>query len=162
MTDFIKVYHMQHTESQWPMYVSLKRSEKQIGRWLTEQWELDQVIPANYDAPEGASLVLLELHLDERASYRLNLDMNNPMIYVVCDELGDGTWIPAAISADQGVAAACLEGDTPVLNMPMPDAIACWIEAFITKHGEVEITAHRRKHVNRRKELATEKQRKGV
>ena len=145
---------MQHSESVWPMYVSLKKVEKQVGRWTSISWELDQIVPATHEAPPGAKLVLLELFRDERASYRLNLDMDNPMLYIVCDEDVEGNWIPAAISADQNVAAGCLEGDTQVLNMPMPEAIACWIEAFITRHGEVEITAHRRKHVNRRKELA--------
>ena len=33
----------------------------------------------------------------------------------------------------------------------MPEAIACWIEAFITQYGEVEIAAYRRKHVDHRK-----------
>ncbi len=145
---------MQHSESVWPMYVSLKKVEKQVGRWTSISWELEQIVPATHEAPPGAKLVLLELFRDERASYRLNLDMDNPMLYIVCDEDVEGNWIPAVISADQNVAAGCLEGDTPVLNMPMPEAIACWIEAFITRHGEVEITAHRRKHVNRRKELA--------
>lgn len=142
---------MQHTDSVWPMYVSLRKVEKQVGRWTAVQWELEHVVPATNEAPENAKLILLELHRDERASYRLNLDLDNAMLYIVCDELSDGTWVPAAISADQNVAAGCLEGDTPVLNMLMPEAIACWIEAFITRHGEVEITAHRRKHVNRRK-----------
>lgn len=141
---------MQRTESQWPMYVSLKKVEKQVGRWIAESWELDQVVPATQPAPEGAKLVALELHKDERGSYRINLDMDNAMLFIVCDELEDGTWVPTHISADQNVAAGCLEGDTPVLSMLMPDAVACWIEAYITRHGEVEICAHRRKHVNRR------------
>ncbi|GIU20604.1 MULTISPECIES: DUF3305 domain-containing protein [unclassified Shewanella] len=142
---------MQHTESQWPMYVSLKKIEKQVGRWTSVQWEVDQMLPATHAAPEGAYLVLLELHKDERGSYRINIDMDNAMLYIVCDETEEGEWKPVAISADQNVAAGCLEADTPVLNIPMPKAIACWIEAFITRHGEVEICAHRRKHVNRRK-----------
>ncbi|SQH74430.1 conserved protein of unknown function [Shewanella benthica] len=142
---------MQHTESQWPMHVSLKRTEKLVGRWTSVTWELEQILPATHDAPENSHLIQLELHKDERGSYRINLDMDNTMLFIVCDELEDGTWIPAMISADQNVAAGCLEGDTPVLNLPMPQAIACWIEAFITRHGEVEISAHRRKHVNRRK-----------
>jgi len=133
------------------MHVSLKRVEKQVGRWTSVTWELDQILPATHQAPEGSTLVMLELHKDERGSYRINLDMDNAMLYIVCDELEDGTWVPASISADQNVAAGCLEGDTPVLNLLMPEAIACWIEAYITRHGEVEICAHRRKHVNRRK-----------
>ncbi len=114
---------MQHSESVWPMYVSLKKVEKQVGRWTSISWELDQIVPATHEAPPGAKLVLLELFRDERASYRLNLDMDNPMLYIVCDEDVEGNWIPAAISADQNVAAGCLEGDTPVLNMPMPERL---------------------------------------
>ncbi|WP_394132574.1 DUF3305 domain-containing protein [Shewanella maritima] len=142
---------MKHTDNVWPMYVSLKKVESQVGRWASVRWEVDQFIPATMPAPEGASLILLELYRDQRGSYRINLDMDNSMLYIVCDELEDGTWVPAAISADQNVSAGCLESDTPVLNILMPAAIACWIEAFITRHGEVEISAHRRKHVNRRK-----------
>lgn len=143
-------YRMQHTESVWPMYVSLKQVTKQVGRWTTTKWEMDQMVPATEPMPEGARLILLELHRDQRGSYRINLDMDNAMLYIVCDELSDGTWVPAMISADQNVGAGCLESDTPVFNVLMPKAIACWIEAFITRHGEVEISAHRRKHVNRR------------
>ncbi|GGI89908.1 DUF3305 domain-containing protein [Shewanella gelidii] len=145
---------MQHTDNQWPMYVSLKKVTKQMGRWTSDTWELDQIVPATNQPPSGAHLVLLELHKDERGSYRINLDMDNAMLYIVCDELEDGTWVPSLVSADQNVAAGCLEADTPVLSILLPSAIACWIEAFITRHGEVEISAHRRKHVNRRKELA--------
>ncbi|AUD58699.1 MAG: DUF3305 domain-containing protein [Gammaproteobacteria bacterium] len=142
---------MQHTTNVWPMYVSLKKVEKQVGRWTSVQWEIEHLLPATHQAPDNATLVLLELHKDERASYRLNLDVDNAMLYLVCDETADGTWIPAALSADQNVAAGCLEGNTPVINLLMPEAIACWIEAFITQHGEVEIAAHRRKHVDGRK-----------
>ncbi|ARD24305.1 MULTISPECIES: DUF3305 domain-containing protein [Shewanella] len=143
---------MQHTENVWPIYVSLKKVEKMVGRWPSVTWEVDQIVPASHQAPEGATLVLFELHKDERGSYRINLDMDNTMLYIVCDELDDGTLIPTSISCDQNVAAGCLESETPVLNIPMPEALACWVEAFITRHGEVEISAKRRKHVNRRKD----------
>lgn len=86
---------MQHTTSVWPMYVSLKKVEKQIGRWTSVQWEIDHLLPATHEAPEGATLVLLELHKDERASYRINLDMDNTMLFLVCDEMADGTLVPA-------------------------------------------------------------------
>lgn len=73
---------MQHTENQWPMYVSLKKVEKQMGRWTAESWELDQIVPATQPAPTGAHIVMLELYKDERGSYRINLDMDNAMLYV--------------------------------------------------------------------------------
>ncbi|MCT8988222.1 DUF3305 domain-containing protein [Shewanella phaeophyticola] len=142
---------MQHTDKIWPMYVSLKKVQVQTGRWSSVRWELEHMVPATQPKPENAVLIPLELYKDQRGSYRINLDMENPTLFIVCDELSDGTWIPAMISADQHVSAGCLESDTPVLNVAMPGAVACWIEAFITRHGEVEISAHRRKHVNRRK-----------
>ncbi|GLP97548.1 DUF3305 domain-containing protein [Paraferrimonas sedimenticola] len=151
---------MKQTESVWPLMVKLKAVEKQVGQWSAIDWQIDYLGPASQPAPEGSKMILLELHKDERASYRLNLDMDNPALYIVCDDLGNDQWEPLSASADQNVAAGCLESDMPLLNVPMPAAIAVWMEAFITRHGEVEIRAHRRKHVNRRKEFAGEQDRK--
>ncbi|GLS82151.1 DUF3305 domain-containing protein [Paraferrimonas haliotis] len=153
---------MKHSDKIWPLFVKLKQVEKQSGRWTALEWELDYIGPGDQPAPEGARLISLELHKDERASYRLNLDLENPTLFIVCDDVGDDVWIPLSVSADQNVAAGCLESDMPVLNVPMPTAIACWIEAFITRHGEVEIRAHRRKHVNRRKEAQDANEGKGT
>lgn len=149
-----------HSECIWFMNVSLKRKEKLVGRWHSVTWELDELFPSDGSVCDNYQLVPLTLYCDERASYRLNLDMDKPLLYLVCDEDPKGDWFPVSLSADQNVAASCLEGDTPVLSFAMPDAIACWIEAFITRHGEVTISAHRRKHVNRRQELACDKRRK--
>lgn len=151
---------MKHSNNVWLIGISLKKVEKLIGRWTSIDWQIDEILPTANENNSLLRTVALELFKDERASYRLNLDLPQPLLYLVCDETTDGTWVPAAISADQNVAAGCLEADTPVLSFPMPDAVACWIEAFITRHGEVEISAHRRKHVNRRKENATEQRRK--
>ena len=156
----IRYIFMLHSDNVWPMKISLKKVEKLVGRWNSIEWQIDQVLPASVDGADNTHIALLQLYKDERASYRLNLDMDNPLLYLVCDETANGDWLPSAVSADQNVAAGCLEGDTPVLSFSMPEAIACWIEAFITRHGEVEISAHRRKHVNRRKEIAEEQRRK--
>ncbi|SHI03895.1 DUF3305 domain-containing protein [Ferrimonas marina] len=144
---------MQHSESIWPLYVSLKSTEVKVGRWSQLRWEIDSLLPAKGEKPEGAHLVAMELFLDERANYRLNLDLPNPKLFVVCDDKGDGVPIPMLITANQNVAAGALEGDTPVLTCPIPEAIACWLESFLTRHGEQPIQAHRRKHIDVRGEV---------
>ncbi|MBY5993251.1 DUF3305 domain-containing protein [Ferrimonas balearica] len=143
---------MQHSESIWPLYVTLASKEVQVGRWTQTNWEVASLLPATGKAPEGAHLVALELYLDERANYRLNLDLDHPKLFVICDDKGDGVPVPMSVTANQNVAAGALEGDTPVLTCAIPEAIGCWIESFITRHGEAPIQAHRRRHIDVRGE----------
>lgn len=128
-----------------------------MGRWSQTQWEVDQLLPASGDKPEGAYEVMMELFLDERANYRLNLDLDHPKLFVICDDMGDGVPIPVSVTANQNIAAGALEGDTPVFTTPIPNAIACWLEAFISRHGEMEIQAKRRKHIDVRGEMSERK-----
>ncbi|GAA5186736.1 DUF3305 domain-containing protein [Ferrimonas gelatinilytica] len=144
---------MQHSESLWQLDVTLKSQHVQVGRWSQVRWEVDQLLPARGEKPEGAYRVMMELFLDERANYRLNLDLPNPKLFIICDDKGDGVPIPMQITANQNVAAGALEGDTPVLTCPIPDAIGCWLESFLTRHGEQPITAHRRRHIDVRDEM---------
>lgn len=144
---------MQRSENMWPLQVKLKSKQVTMGRWTQTQWEVDQLLPATADAVEGASVVGLELYKDERANYRLNLDLDNPLLFVVCDEGEDGLPVPMFVTANQNIAAGCLESDQPVFTYPLPKAVGCWIEAYITRHGEQQISAHRRKHIDLRGEL---------
>ncbi|GAA4891547.1 DUF3305 domain-containing protein [Ferrimonas pelagia] len=148
---------MQRSESLWPLYVTLKSTEVQVGRWSQTRWEIDALLPASGEKPEGAHAVMMELFLDERANYRLNLDLDTPKLFVICDDKGDGVPVPMAVTANQNVAAGALEGDTPVLTCPIPEAIGCWLESFLTRHGEQPINAHRRKHINVRGELKSKR-----
>ncbi|MDN3653964.1 DUF3305 domain-containing protein [Thalassotalea ponticola] len=143
---------MQRNQYLWPLYVSIEKHTKQFDGWSSEQWAVTQFLSATQPRPKDAHLVFLELFLDERASYRLNLDLDNPKLFIICDQLDDGRWLPTSVTAEQSIATACLESDTPVISIDMPTAIACWIERFISVHGEVAICAHRRKHVDRKKE----------
>ncbi|WP_371378405.1 DUF3305 domain-containing protein [Thalassotalea aquiviva] len=148
----------QRSDNVWPLYVLVTRSTARFNGWPTDNWHIDHFISADQPQPVGSKLVFLELFQDERASYRLNLDLDQPKLFILCDLLADDTWLPASVTAEQSLATACLEADTPVLSIDMPAAIACWIEAFITRHGEVPICAHRRRHVNQKKEHARFKQ----
>ncbi|QIZ78008.1 DUF3305 domain-containing protein [Ferrimonas lipolytica] len=144
---------MSRSESYWSFYVTLRSKQVSIGRWSQTQWEIDQLVPDSGDKPEGAYPVGMELFLDERANYRLNLDLPEPKMFLICDDRGDGIPIPQSLTANQNIAAGALEGDTPVLTMPIPEAIGCWLEAFITRHGEMAIQAKRRKHIDVRDEM---------
>ncbi|BDY06995.1 MULTISPECIES: DUF3305 domain-containing protein [unclassified Ferrimonas] len=144
---------MQRTENIWPLQVKLKSEQVTMGRWSETRWSVDALLPGDAEQVEGATLVGLELHLDERANYRLNLDLDNPLLFVVCDEDESGQPIPMLVTANQNIAAGCLESDQPVFTYPLPKAVGCWIEAFITRHGEQQICAHRRKHIDVRGEM---------
>ncbi|WP_028117061.1 DUF3305 domain-containing protein [Ferrimonas senticii] len=144
---------MSRSESYWSFFVTLKTKQVSVGRWAQTQWEIDQFIPADGEMPEGAYKVTMELFLDERANYRLNLDLDAPKLFLICDDHGDGVPVPQSVTANQNIAASALEGDTPVLAMAMPDAVGLWLEAFITRHGEMEVEVKRRKHINVRGEM---------
>ncbi len=146
--------HTIRSDSYWRFFVTLKSSESRMGRWAQTRWEIDELLPADAVKPEGAHEVVMELFLDERASYRLNLDLDSAKLFLICDDCGDGVPIPQSLTANQNIAAGALEGDTPVLTMPMPSAIACWLEAFISRHGEEPINAKRRRHIDVRGEHA--------
>ncbi|USD37515.1 MULTISPECIES: DUF3305 domain-containing protein [Ferrimonas] len=151
---------MQRTDNIWPLQVKLKSKQVTMGRWSQTTWEVDQLLPASADPIEGATIVGLELFKDERSNYRLNLDLDNPLLFVVCDETEAGEPVPMLVTANQNIAAGCLESDQPVFTCPIPQAIGCWIEAYITRHGEQPICAHRRKHIDVRGELKAKREKR--
>ncbi|WP_298441121.1 DUF3305 domain-containing protein [uncultured Ferrimonas sp.] len=144
---------MPRSDSYWSFYVTLCSKQVSVGQWTQTHWEVDQLLPATGNKPADAHEVVMELFLDERANYRLNLDLAEPKLFIICDDAGDGVPIPQSVTANQNIAAGALEGDTPVLTIGIPDAIACWLEAFITRHGEMAIQAKRRKHIDVRGEM---------
>ncbi|WP_371186339.1 DUF3305 domain-containing protein [Thalassotalea maritima] len=151
-----KTSNWRRTDNVWPIYVSLVAEPITFNGWQTPRWRVAEFISAEQSqpAPKNSHLVFIELFQDERASYRLNLDLDRPKLFIVCDLLADDSWLPTSVTPEQSIATACLEAETPVLSIDMPAAIACWIEAFISRHGEVPICAHRRKHVNQKQEQA--------
>ncbi|ABE59262.1 DUF3305 domain-containing protein [Chromohalobacter israelensis] len=91
----------------------------------------------------GPYVLPLTLMLTERTAYRFNLDSQQPRLFVRCEATDEGPQ-PREMTASQDVAANWLDGDTQVLDAPMPLAIQAWLEAYLARHGE-RIEAGRKK-----------------
>lgn len=126
--------------------IELRPLELRSGRWVLHEWQIDQLWPESQDPDNrpaqsnGDNLIFwlpLELFRDERSAYRFNLNSVVPHLFVLCDDSESDIWQPVHISACQDLAASWLDGEQRVLEYPMPEAIQCWIEAFITEHGEL-------------------------
>ncbi|WP_086481967.1 DUF3305 domain-containing protein [Oceanospirillum sanctuarii] len=129
--------------------IELSPLELRSGRWVLQEWQIDQIWPEPQDNPPAAGAqeqsakgnpvtwLPFELHRDERSAYRFNLNSVVPHLFVLCDDSEGDEWQPMQITACQDLAASWLDGEQKVLEYPMPEALQCWMEAFITEHGEL-------------------------
>jgi len=122
--------------------IELTPLELRSGRWVLQEWQIQQLWPES-SSPDAASQanpitwLPLELYKDERSAYRFNLDSVVPHLFVLCDDSDENVWLPIQMTACQDLAASWLDGEQKVLEYPMPEALQCWMEAFITEHGEL-------------------------
>ncbi|PSU34722.1 DUF3305 domain-containing protein [Photobacterium lutimaris] len=128
-------------ESLWPIAFRLVSQEKQIGRWTTLSWSIEDVCLYNDDdkaslaSEQGGYLMPLELHRHERSDYRFNLSSRDPHLFIVCEEENEQL-SPLLITAAQGLASSYMDGDYQILHIKAPLQIQAWMEAFIGRHGE--------------------------
>ncbi len=162
----------------WPLIVRLRRRTINQGRWEAYSWVIarfssDRDVdlsghPSGKSSPrEGLTCnqevideltsdfvwqgLSLELYRDERAAYRFNLSSHDPRLFLVCNEGEDedSNMEPFLITASQDEAASYMDGgEEDVLSLSMPEAIHCWMEAFMARHGEPEIHAKKGKNRN--------------
>ncbi|MFT7683196.1 MAG: hypothetical protein ACI935_002687 [Moritella dasanensis] len=138
-------------ESSWPIAFSLRSEEKQVGRWTTLSWSIDnvelyeQAAAINYEVSTTPSNNVvnttrygrtLYLYRDERTDYRFNLSSQDPHLFIVC-EVTDEQFTPLLITAAQSVASSYMDGDYQVLHIQMPLPVQAWMEAFIGRNGEL-------------------------
>ncbi|MGF1749576.1 MULTISPECIES: DUF3305 domain-containing protein [Vibrio] len=138
-------------DDQWPLQIDVVATEKQVGRWMTTQRELNGFGLSDVDVsrPYG----LLELYKDERTDYRFNLSSQSPKLFVVFDNHDELDLTPVVVTASQGVAGSFMDGDYLVLSNTMPLPIQAWMEAFIGRHGELlEVRRKKRKGAGRSSE----------
>lgn len=81
----------------------------------------------------------LELHRKETEGYKVNLSNDPPMIYIVmnmCEDADAEYEIEAThVTASAYDAQDYLDpGESIVEGVPMPEGVAAWIQAFVTKH----------------------------
>lgn len=135
-------------ESIWPIAFRLVSEEKQVGRWTTLSWSLEDVCLYGEEEQETLAgiddgyCLPLELHLYERTDYRFNLSSREPHLFIVCEEENEQL-SPLLITASQSVASGYMDGDYHVLHIKTPLQVQAWMEAFIGRHGE--LIEHRRK-----------------
>jgi len=146
------------TQDFWPLKVVLRRKRIERGRWEADSWSVATVesdrgqhraqqrveeVPAVDQQQDYCwSGLGLELYRDERAAYRFNLSAAQPRLFVICtaDEEREGMMRPYLVSASQDAASSYMDGgDEDVFSVPMPNAVQCWIEAFIARHGEPDL-----------------------
>jgi len=138
------------------MTVRLTRRTVGNGVWACDSWAvtavgsnraattasgpaLSVVAGADEDHYDWQGLVL-QLYRDERAAYRFNLSARTPRLFVYCDPDDNGRMVPRLVTASQDVAASYMDGsEEHIYSIDMPEALQCWIEAFIARHGEPEI-----------------------
>ncbi|QUM75433.1 DUF3305 domain-containing protein [Moritella sp. 24] len=133
---------LEKDESSWPIKFRLCSEEKQIGRWTTLSWSIDNVELYDHnhtqdDASIGISYErVLTLYRDERTDYRFNLSSQDPHLFIVCEENNEQL-SPLLITVAQSVASSYMDGDYQVLHIQMPLPVQAWMEAFIGRHGEL-------------------------
>lgn len=152
------------TSDSWYLGVEIDQIELQSGRWVTEEWKIVQLWPdlesAKTDTQSSGkdrfiTFLNLQLYRDERTAYRFNLTSEAPHLFVQCDEdETDGLITPNEITAAQDVAGAWLDGDHLVLEYPMPEAIQCWLEAYMAEHGELIEQKKKRRYAELDKDQA--------
>ncbi|MGF1733269.1 DUF3305 domain-containing protein [Photobacterium kasasachensis] len=129
-------------ESIWPIAFRLASEEKQIGRWSTLSWSIEDVCLYDQDKKnevaqsDGGYILPLELYRDERTEYRFNLSSQDPHLFIVCEEENEQL-SPLLVTAAQSVAGSYMDGDYQVLHIQIPLQVQAWMEAFIGRHGEL-------------------------
>lgn len=153
----------------WPLLVTLRKQRIKRGLWEVDSWSL-QRCASDREAEQRRALsvierplepgccdfewsgLVLELFRDERAAYRFNLSATDPRLFVICTE-EEEQMQPYLVTASQDEASSYMDGgEEDVYSIAMPEAIQCWIESFIGRHGEpdLEVGKGKRRHHGRR------------
>jgi hypothetical protein len=129
----------------WPVSIRLNKENVQSGRWDTVRWSIADLRPRPLTA-DDYHILTIELHLDQRTAYRFNLNSQAPCLFVLCHESDvDNQLIPVHISASQDEASSYMDGEHHVLSAEMPVAICCWIEAYLSREGELIDSGRKKK-----------------
>ncbi len=137
--------------------------------WQDYDWEAVAVIP---DAPETAEWSVidegddftryhagslpLEIHRKDTEGYRYNLVNTPPVVYVLLREDDDdddenvtgvgADIVPFLVTVCPFEAQAYLDGDEHLVEpVPMPEAVAMWLAAYIEQH-HVDEPRYKRKN----------------
>lgn len=119
---------------QLPLWVLL---EKQVGwsrGWESIHWQVAELSAQPMDHPEARAMIL-QLYKGDRAAYRFNLSSQAPKLFVICEAREEGQ-VPHLLTVCQDEAADYMDAGQPVLDIPLPEVIQAWMEAFMAHYGE--------------------------
>ncbi len=131
----------------WPIHFKITSKIVNISGWETVQWQVsDLYLLDDLNDPKNAFHTLpLELFLDERDEYRLNLLSHPPKLFFIFDITEDDSLTPIKLTACQSVAASYMDGEAIVHSVTMPVAVQVWMEAFFARHGEAPAPERKKK-----------------
>lgn len=136
----------QKNDQRWPLKVKVGEKPGDGGQWQDGEWVIESLLPGDAEA-EGHNLVVLQLHRDQRLSYRFNLHSQNPTLFILCHQPeGAEKPVPARMTASQDEAASYLDGEHLVLHCDMPPAVQLWMERYMLREGEPEPERKKKKH----------------
>ena len=86
------------------------------------------------------------LHRDEAEGYYLNLTSGAPVWFVMwrIDEDDPSRAWPELVTLSYNEAGRLLDAQERVDNLPLPDEICAWLQAFVDEHYRPEVKQRRR------------------
>ncbi len=144
-----------------PLGVVLRKSPG-VTRWARWIWRASAVLPGagpagwrelrrEGDAVEyHAATVTLELHRKETEGYLVSLNMAAPTVFVVLREDDDPDspheWRVHHVTASAYEAQDYQDGGDEIVEpVPMPPALAAWVQDFCDRHHQEEPFVKRRR-----------------
>ena len=86
------------------------------------------------------------LHRDEAEGYYLNLTSGAPVWFVMwrTDDDEPGRAWPELVTLSYNEAGRLLDAQEKVDNLPLPDGVCAWLQAFVDVHYRPEVKQRRR------------------
>ncbi len=140
---------MDKSDNYWPCEVHVGCRSVSVKGWEQDQWYIKdlRMVPS-----AGATSLDLYLLLTDRLDYRMNLQTNKPLLFVLCQENSAGAMEAIHISATQTFAADYMDvEDHLIIATPMPDIVIGFIESYLAKEGEGELPKKKKSRYNRGK-----------
>jgi hypothetical protein len=88
----------------------------------------------------------VSLHRDEAEGYHLNLSTGRPVWFVmwrIDDEDPSRAW-PESVTVSYNEAARLMDAQERVDNLPLPDEVVAWLQAYTDEHYRPEPKKRRR------------------
>ena len=89
---------------------------------------------------------VVALHRDEAEGYYLNLTSGAPVWFVMwrTDDDEPGRAWPESVTLSYNEAGRLLDAQEKVDNLPLPDEVCAWLQAFVDEHYRPEVKQRRR------------------